>query len=80
MIGLLTAVVGYVRIDDRMFDDALEIFGDLVWQRENIKAASDVVNSDAVWLILQNLGKNKRLDTPTMEGFTFTSIDTTLSA
>jgi hypothetical protein len=80
MIGLLTAVVGYVRIDDRMFDDVLEIFGDLVWQRENIKAASDVVNSDAVWLILQNLGKNKRLDTPTMEGFTFTRIDTTLSA
>jgi hypothetical protein len=80
MIGLLTAAVGYVRIDDRMFDDVLEVFGDLVWQRENVKAALNIVNSDAVWLSLQDLGKNKRLDIPTMEGFTFTKIDTSLSA
>ena len=80
MIGMLTTVVGYVRIDGRMFDDVLEVYGDLIWQRENVKAALDVVNSDAVWLILQDLGKNKRLDTPTMDGFMFTRIDTTLSA
>jgi hypothetical protein len=63
-----------------MFDDVLEVFGDLVWQRENVKAALNIVNSDAVWLSLQDLGKNKRLDIPTMEGFTFTKIDTSLSA
>lgn len=78
MVSLLTAVVGYVRIDDGMFDKVLELFGDLVWQRAELRATLDTVNSDAVWLIVQDLGKNRGLELPAMEGFTFARVDTAL--
>lgn len=76
VIGLLTTIVGYVRIDDGMFDEVLELLGDLIWQREELRVIFEVVNSDAVWLALQGLGNNKRLDQPVMEGFTFAKVDT----
>ncbi|KAE9367842.1 hypothetical protein N431DRAFT_383829 [Stipitochalara longipes BDJ] len=76
VIALLLAVVRNVRIDDWMLDDLLELLGDLIWQRKELRDALEVVNSDAVWLVLQGLGKNKRLDQPVAEGLTFSKPNT----
>lgn len=75
MIHLLVGIVGYVRIDDAMFDEVLELLGDLICERRELKATLEAVNSDAVWLTLQDLGKNQRLEPPLMEGFEFAKLD-----
>lgn len=75
MISLLTTVVGYVRIDDGMFDEVLELFGDLIWHRDELRVSLEAVNSDSVWLVLQDMGKNRRLEQPVFEGFTFARVD-----
>jgi len=80
VIDLLTAIAGYVRIDDGMFDELLEQFGDLVWQRDELRDALEAVNSDAVWFILQDRRQNRRLDRPVMEGFTFAIVETAVLA
>ena len=75
VITLLMAIAGNVRIDDDMFDDVLELLGDLLCHRQELRDALEVVNGDAVWLVLQGLGKNRRLDQPVVEGFTFARTD-----
>jgi hypothetical protein len=76
VVNLFVAVVGYVKIADGMFDEVLDLFGDLVWERAELRESLDAVNSDAVWLFLQGMGKNKRLEQPVCEGFTFVGVDT----
>jgi hypothetical protein len=80
MIGLLIAIIGYVRIDDEMFDEVLELFGDLIWQREEPRESLDALNKDAVWLFLQGSGKNKRLKQPVNKDFTFVRLDNSVFA
>jgi TELO2-interacting protein 1 len=75
VIGLLTAIVGNVRIDDGMFDEVLELLGDLVW-KEELRDALEAVNSDAVWLVLRDGQQNGRLDRPVMDGFKFADVNT----
>jgi TELO2-interacting protein 1 len=75
IISLLAAIVGYVRIDDAMLDEVLELLGDLVCEREELRATLEAVNSDAVWLVLQDLGKNEGLHLPVLEGFMYAKVD-----
>ncbi|KAE8442116.1 hypothetical protein EG329_003822 [Mollisiaceae sp. DMI_Dod_QoI] len=69
VVRLLLAVVGYVRIEDEMFDEVLEVLGGLVWERESVKEVLEKVNADAVWLFMQSTGRNRTLETPVMEGY-----------
>ncbi|KAM7183039.1 Armadillo-type fold [Rhypophila sp. PSN 637] len=58
-IQLITAIVGYVKVDDDMFDEILDLVVDEISQQkknEELKAALDAVNSDAVWLALYERG------------------------
>ncbi|KAF8855881.1 ARM repeat-containing protein [Acephala macrosclerotiorum] len=75
VIRLLVAVVGYVRIDDECFDEVLDVLGDLVWEREDVRGVLDAINADAVWLFLQREGKNVELEVPIMKGYQFVSLD-----
>ncbi|KUJ19114.1 uncharacterized protein LY89DRAFT_642001 [Mollisia scopiformis] len=75
VVRLLVAVVGYVRIEDEGFDEVLGILGDLVWERESVRSALERVNADAVWLCMQDAGKNRRLEVPSIEGFKFAALD-----
>lgn len=75
IVGLLCAVVEYVRIEDEMFDEVVDVLGALVWERESVRTALEAVNGDAVWLVMQINGRNGRVDTPSMEGFKFVGLD-----
>jgi hypothetical protein len=75
MIHLIAAIVGHVRINDAMFDEVLELLGELICERIELRVTLEAVNSDVVWLTLQDLGKNKRLELPLMEGFDFAKLD-----
>ena len=80
VVGLLTAVLGFVRIEDWMFDEVTEVLGEMVWEREEVREVLEAVNRDAVWLVMQSMGKNPRVEQPLYEGFTFVELDTALCA
>jgi hypothetical protein len=64
-----------VRIDEDMFDDVVDVLGELVWERAEIKEVLEVINADTVWLAMQVAGKNGRLERPVMEGFEFFALE-----
>lgn len=55
-IRLVTAIVMYVKIDDDMFDEILELVVDELAEHEDLRGALEAVNSDAVWLALYERG------------------------
>lgn len=57
-IELLTAMVTYVKMDDDMFDEILELVVDVVGLpgREELRNALEAVNADAVWLAMYERG------------------------
>jgi hypothetical protein len=76
VVGLLVCVVGYVRIGDEMFDEVLELLGYLVVERRDVREVFEVVNADAVWLVLWRIGKaGKVRKTPNLEGHQFVSLE-----
>jgi hypothetical protein len=56
VLELLAAIVSYVRVDDDMFDDILELVVDVLPQHAELKEALETVNVDAVWLALYERG------------------------
>lgn len=68
-IDLLVTLVEYVRISEEMFDEVLDLLGDIL-EREDIYSALSVVNPDAVWLEKMKRGMELRA-VPSMEGYTF---------
>ncbi|KAL2257790.1 hypothetical protein VTK26DRAFT_9170 [Humicola hyalothermophila] len=55
-LDLLTAIVGYVRVEDDMFDDVLDLVADVLPQHAELREALETVNADAVWLALYERG------------------------
>ena len=74
-IKLLITIVEYVRIDDDMFDEALEILAELIGSREDVRNAFSVVNADAVWLQELRQGQLPRMETPVMVDIKFADFD-----
>ncbi|CCC10581.1 unnamed protein product [Sordaria macrospora k-hell] len=60
-LGLITAILRYVRVDDEMFDDMLEVMVDVLHEpeRRGLKEALETINADAVWLALYERGRVK---------------------
>ncbi|KAK3902014.1 armadillo-type protein [Staphylotrichum tortipilum] len=56
VIGLLTAIVSFVRVGDDMFDDILDVVADVLPQQAALRQALEAVNADAVWLALYERG------------------------
>ena len=75
LVRVMIAIVEYVRIDDEMFDEVVELFADLLPARADVRDALSRVNGDAVWLALQLRGKNKRIDIPLLAGYGFAALD-----
>ena len=76
VVGLLGAIVENVMVEDEMFDEVLEVLGmEEVERRENLRAALEVVNADAVWLGMQSKGRHGRVAVPVVEGYTFAALD-----
>jgi hypothetical protein len=72
-LGLLTAIVGYVRVEDDMFDDILGLVVDVLPRHGELREAMETINADAVWLALYERGlvQFQGRETPVVEGFEF---------
>ena len=79
LVKLLVTVVEYVRIDDDMFDEALEVLVDLVSTKDDVRNALSSVNADGVWLLMMNAGQKSQSQTPVLGGYQFTALDTLVS-
>lgn len=57
LVGLLVAILGYVRITDDVGDTILDLLAPIMDEpgREAVKAALDVWNADAVWLVREQM-------------------------
>ncbi|KAG5978331.1 hypothetical protein E4U55_006231 [Claviceps digitariae] len=71
VVKLLTAVVSYVRVDDVMFDDLVELLIDVLEKNDEVRDALEVINADAVWLARYEKGRVDMLPTPVMDGGKF---------
>ena len=58
----------YVRIDDEMFDEIVELLQDLIPVRRDVRDALSLVNADAVWLAMQIAGKKEDMERPVLKG------------
>jgi hypothetical protein len=70
-LGLLTAIVAYVRIEDDMFDDILGLVVDVLPRHAELREALEAVNADAVWLAMYERGMVQGREAPVVEGFEF---------
>ncbi|KAB5570283.1 armadillo-type protein [Coniochaeta sp. 2T2.1] len=57
VVRLLTAIVSYVRLDDGIFDQILELLIDVAVVDKEVRQALEDVNADAVWLALYERGR-----------------------
>ena len=76
LVALLLTVLEYVRIDDLMLDDLIDMFADLLQSRKDLRDALSSLNPDAVWLemMLQgrlDVGVEEVREAPRLDGFTF---------
>jgi hypothetical protein len=75
-IQLMSAIVQFVRIDDGMFDEVLDLLGDVLDDHEDVREALSVVNGDAVWLKQYSQGRQSDLRAPLLTGYRFVTLDT----
>ena len=75
VVRLFIAVLEYVRIDDEMFDEVVELLEDLIPVRRDVHDALSLVNPDAVWLAMQTAGKNEKIERPMLEGYEFAALE-----
>ncbi|KAG5966844.1 hypothetical protein E4U58_002416 [Claviceps cyperi] len=68
VVKLLTAVVSYVRIDEVIFEDMVELLGDVLEQDEEVRGALEVLNADGVWQARYKKGRLEVLPPPVVEG------------
>lgn len=76
VVSLLVAIVSYVRIEDSIFEDILQLLADVLPHNVEARRALEAVNADAVWLAMYESGYIKPLPTPAMEGFEFVPMET----
>ncbi|KAG9229213.1 putative TEL2-interacting protein 1 [Amylocarpus encephaloides] len=78
MVALLCSCVRDVRVEDGMFDDVVEVLGDLLWERERVREALSGPNgnADAVWLAClgRGGGVEQVFNVPDMEGNNFVGV------
>jgi TELO2-interacting protein 1 len=74
-VQLLVVILEYVRINDAMFDEVLEVLAGLLGSRADVRDALSVINADAVWLEELRQGQYPNVKMPVMEGFRFSSLD-----
>lgn len=77
VVSMLIAIVSYVKVQDEIFDEILDLVADDVLPRRNEEArrALESVNADAVWLAMYKKGCVELLPTPVMEDFEFACME-----
>ncbi|KAK0386335.1 hypothetical protein NLU13_6172 [Sarocladium strictum] len=74
VISLLVSMVTYVRIDDEMFDEILELLADEIETNEEAREALEVLNSDSVWLMRFEKGRIEVAEPPEGQDLGFTDV------
>ncbi|PMB73563.1 TEL2-interacting protein 1 [Beauveria bassiana] len=74
VVRLLTAVVAYVRVDETMFEDVLDLLADVLDRNPDAKEALEVINADAVWLTLYERGRVALRAAPMVDGASFVEL------
>ncbi|KAF4638067.1 hypothetical protein G7Y89_g11 [Cudoniella acicularis] len=79
VVMLLCAIVGWVEVVDEMVDEAIEVLGSLVWERDEVRIAMERANADAVWLACYVGGQSQmQLETPKMDEYEFVALNVTV--
>ncbi|KAI9815550.1 MAG: hypothetical protein M1827_002684 [Pycnora praestabilis] len=75
LLQLLITILGYVRIDDDIADDILEMMSEWLSTRNDLRGALEGLNPDAVWGEMEKRKSLSRISqtTPRLEGFAFRS-------
>jgi TELO2-interacting protein 1 len=74
-VRLLVAVVSYVRIDDEVFDEILDLLVDILGQNQEARHALEIVNPDAVWLAMYQRGEVEWMPAPVVDGISLPPMD-----
>ncbi|KKY36129.1 putative heat repeat protein [Diaporthe ampelina] len=75
-VSLLIAILSFVRIEDDIFEQILDLLADDVLPRnEEARRALEVINADAVWLALYERNIVEPRQAPAMEGVNFAQMD-----
>lgn len=74
VVRLLVAIVSHVRIEPEIFDEFLELLADILDKNPAARKALEVINEDAVWLVLYQQGHIAPPKTPQLEGYVFTPL------
>lgn len=74
VVELLVAMVSHVRVGDEMFDEVVDVLGELIPVRRDVREALEVVNADAVWLKLYEMGEVEWRAVP-IEGVGFVEME-----
>jgi TELO2-interacting protein 1 len=70
-VRLLVAVISYVRVEDEVYDQILDILADTLAQNQEAREALEVVNADAVWLAMYERGQVDPISAPVVDGVEF---------
>lgn len=74
-VSLLVAIVSFVRVEDDVFEQILDLLADVLPRNEEARRALEVVNPDAVWLALYERNLVEPIPAPILEGVTFARVD-----
>ncbi|RDL30162.1 ARM repeat-containing protein [Venustampulla echinocandica] len=80
VVRLLCAVAEWVRVEDAMFDDVVEVLGSAVWERSEVRRALETVNADAIWLAcyVARMATSLPTQKPYVEGYEFVALRATV--
>lgn len=71
VVKLLTAIISYVRVEDDMFDEILDLLADVMEKNQEVREALEVINADAVWAVRYERGLVEWTPAPVLEGVVF---------
>ncbi|KAL6825000.1 armadillo-type protein [Trichoderma camerunense] len=75
VVKLLTAIISYVRVEDEMFDEILDLLADVMEKNQEVREALEVINADAVWAVRYERGLIEWTPAPVLEGIVFPEME-----
>ena len=76
LVGLLVAILWHTRVEEEVFDDMLEMAGEHLLERGELREALEARNPDAVWLAMARSGQIREMPPrPQLDGFEFKPIE-----
>ncbi|KAF7558690.1 hypothetical protein G7046_g5463 [Stylonectria norvegica] len=76
VVELLGSIISHVRVDERIFDDILDLLSDMLDRNKKVRGALEAINGDAVWLTRYERGSVEWLPAPHMDGVEFPAMET----